>query len=51
MMHPQISPAQADFAVRAYHRFATTLPDGVTTAGIYDAGGTGLGKTRDLVSL
>lgn len=51
MMHPQISPAQADFAVRAYHRFATTLPDGVTTAGIFNAGGTGLGKTRDVIAL
>ena len=34
-LHPAVSPAQADFAVRAYQRFSTTLPDGKTTAGIW----------------
>ena len=51
MMHPTVSPAQVDFAVRAYQRFNTTLPDGETTAGIWNCSGTGLGKTRDLVAL
>jgi len=36
--------------VRAYFRWATTLSDGKTTAGIWNNGGTGIGKTRDIVA-
>jgi len=35
LLHPAVSPAQADFAVRACQRFNTTLPDGKTTAGVW----------------
>jgi hypothetical protein len=45
LLHPAVSPAQADFAVRACQRFNTTLPDGKTTAGVWvsalEAPGTG----------